>query len=423
MERTTGRRVTRRTALGLGALAAAAALALAGCSASGDAGDSRADELTVWHYYTLDNQLKMLDEYATTFAETHPGVTVDYVYVPMDQMNSKLIAAAGARTGPDVVIADGFNIGTLAGAGTLAPLDEQWNGYADKDRFAEGALKVVDGTVYGVQGHVNALALWYNQDILDEVGIAPPTSMSELEAALTAVTAAGHQGITLSGDPTIQGAFQAYSWLTDAGFSYDSPQAAPAEAAFARVRGWIEKGYLSPQASTWDQNVPFSEFLAGNVAFAQNGNWQLTSARTDASFRFGVVPLPLSDTGKIYLGGEAESIGAFAKRPDLAWDYLQATYLSAQGQITALEAVGSLPTRDDASKAEAISTDPVLAAFAAAMDAQGAPYPDAVLPPGDAEKILLASAQAWSAALSGATSPADAAAEFLRMAQPLLGRR
>lgn len=419
MARTTGGRPARsRTALALGALAAAAALTLAGCSAGGDG-----DELTVWHYYTLDNQLKMIDEYAKTFAESHPDVTVDYVYVPMDQMNSKLIAAAGAKTGPDIVIADGFNIGTLAGAGTLAPLDEQWNGYADKDQFAEGALKSVDGTVYGVQGHVNSLALWYNQDILDEVGIAPPTSMSELEAALAAVTAAGHEGITLSGDPTIQGAFQSYSWLTDAGFSYDNPQAAPVEAAFARARGWIEKGYLSPQASTWDQNVPFSEFLAGNVAFAQNGNWQLTSARADASFRFGVVPLPLSDTGRIYLGGEAESIGAFAERPDLAWDYLQKTYLSAQGQVTALDAVGSLPTRGDASKAEAISADPVLSAFASAMEAQGAPYPDATLPPRDAEKILLASAQAWSSALSGAASPADAAAEFLRTAQPLLGRR
>lgn len=401
-------------------LAFAAVLLLAGCSGAVPGSGGR--ELTIWHYYTLDEQLEMLEGYTQRFAEDHPDVRVEDVYVPMDQLNAKLIAAAGAGTGPDVIVADGFNIGTLATAGVLAPMTDRWATYPDEGRFSEGAIKVVDGAVYGVQGHVNALGLWYNQDILDAAGVAPPTTMVELEQALAAVTAAGYRGITLSGDPTIQGAFQAYSWLTSEGFNYDEPQAAPVEAALGRVRGWIDAGYLSAQAASWDQNVPFAEFLAGDVAFAQNGNWQLTTARSDAQFRFGVVPLPLSDTGRIYLGGEAESIGAFSADLDLAWQFLQSTYLSAAGQVEALRAVGSIPTRDDAGESEAITGDPVLSTFADAIRRQGAPYPDTVIPAGDVEEVLLASGRAWSAVLSGSTTPSAAADEFLGTARPLLAR-
>ncbi len=34
----------------------------------------------------------------------------------------------------------------------------------------------------GVQGFVNLIGLWYNKDILDELGIQPPTTFDELEA-------------------------------------------------------------------------------------------------------------------------------------------------------------------------------------------------------------------------------------------------
>lgn len=413
------RRPARHRLAGAVALTAIAALTLTACGAGGQS-DQGGEELTVWHYYTLDNQLGLIDGYAESFAETHPDVRVNYVYVPMDQLNSKLIAAAGAGTGPDIIVADGFNVGTLASAGALAPLDEYWDDYADKGEFSDGALKLVDGSTYGVQGHVNSLALWYNKDILDEVGIEPPTTMDELDEALADVTEAGYAGITLSGDPTIQGAFQGYSWWTSDGFTFDAPDADALAASFARVRGWVDDGYLSRQVATWDQNVPFSEFLAGGTAFAQNGNWQITAAADTADFEYGVVPLPLSAEGRIYLGGEAEGIGKFSKNPDLAWEFLAETYLSAEGQLQALEAVGSIPTRADAGKDEAISADPILLSFSEAIVKQGAPYPDASLPSADVERILLAAAQAWSSALAGAASPESAAETALATIQPLL---
>lgn len=45
----------------------------------------------------------------------------------------------------------------------------------------------------------------------------------------------------------------------------------------------------------------------------------------------------------MYLGGEGQGIGINSANPDLAWHYLEQTYLDSEGQLMALEPAGSLP--------------------------------------------------------------------------------
>jgi ABC-type glycerol-3-phosphate transport system substrate-binding protein len=90
------------------------------------------------------------------------------------------------------------------------------------------------------------------------------------------------------------------------------------------------------------------------VAFAENGNWQLGTGAADAAFRYGVVPLPVGNSGKVYLGGEGEAIGAFSKHPDLAWQYLRETYFDGTGQLVTVRDVGSLPSRRDTAQDPAV---------------------------------------------------------------------
>lgn len=412
-------RSPRMNTLSVAAVATAAAMALAGCAPAGQAGGD-SDTITVWHYYSLDNQVALLDQYKADFESTHDGLTVENVYVPQDQLNSKLVAAVGTQSGPDVVVFDGYSATTLIGGDALLPITEQWEAFADAGTIADGAVARVDGEVYAVQGYVNLLGLIYNKTILDELGLQPPTTIDELENNLAAATAAGHQGITLAGQPDVQGAFQAYPWLTAAGFTYDDPQEDQLVEAFTRIRGWVDSGWLSPQVSTWDQNVPFSEFMNGETLFAENGNWQLSALESEATFDYGVVPLPVGDSGRVYLGGEAQAVGAFSDDPELAWDYLETTFLSREGQLAALDLVGSLPTRSDAADDDAISSDPYLSAYSAAIAEQGAPFPDTAIPAQNNEAVILANGQAWSAALGGQTPPEEAARDFLTKLEPLL---
>lgn len=415
-------RPTRR-AFAAGA-AAVLCSSLVACTPSASTGDGAANatdsqKLTVWHYYAVDDQIATLESYKESFEAAHDGVTIENVYVPQDQINSKIVTAAGTGTGPDVVVIDGYSSTTLISGGALQPLDTYWAEFDGADQFADGAITEVDDSIYTVQGYVNTLALYYNKDILDEAGVEPPTTVEQLEAAMEAVTKAGHQGIAMSGQADVQGAFQAYPWMTADGFSYENPQAGPITSSLTRLRSWVDKGWLSQEVATWDQNVPFTQWTAGDIAFVENGNWQLTGMEAEDSFEWGVVKLPVG-AGKVYLGGEAQGIGVNSKNPDLAWQYLSETFYSKDGQLQALASVGAIPTRTDAAADEAITSDENLSVFADVIKTQGAPFPDTVIPSENNEATILAAGQAVSAALGGQTTPEAATEQFLKQLEGLL---
>ncbi|PZR51809.1 hypothetical protein DNL40_14405 [Xylanimonas oleitrophica] len=408
------------------AAAVAGALALTACSGGGSTGTGGSatggdGTVTVWHYFTDEQQVRLMEEYKAMFEAQHEGATVENVFVPYDQMNSKLISAAGAGQGPDVVVFNGAEASTLALAGALAPLDEHWDAFADADQFPDSVIHEVDGTMYAAQGYVNLLGLWYNADILAEIGVEPPTTMDELESAMAQAKEAGYQGITLSGLPNSQGEWQAYPWLTDAGFTYEAPDAGALEAGLGRVRGWVEQGWLPQESVNWDQTVPFQQFAAGGFAFAANGNWQQGTAEADAQFEYGVVPLPVGTDGKVYLGGEGQAIGAHSDDPELAWDYLEATYFSTEGQLLAPEIVGSIPSRADAAQDEVVTSNTLLAPFAESIERSGANYPDGVVPAEAVADLQLAMGQAWSAVIGGQRTAADAARGAQATLEGLLG--
>lgn len=404
-------------------LAAAGALAACGSSGSGagggEDGSQGGNTVTVWHYFAEDNQVALMDKYKEMFEAANEGVTVENVFVPYDQLNSKVVNAAGSQTGPDVVVFNGAEASVLALAGGLKAIDDEWSAYEDASQFPDSVQHTIDDSLYAVQGYVNLLGLWCNLDKLDELGLEPPTTMDELEAAMAAAQEIGLAGITLSGLPQSQGEWQAYPWLSSQGFTYESPDEQALTAGFAMVNEWVEKGYLSREATTWDQTVPFQQFLAGESLFAANGNWQIAAAEADASFEYAVVPLPVGETGQVYLGGEGQGVGAFSQNAELAWQYLTSTYYSADGQAAAVELVGSLPAREDAAQNPAVTENELLGPFSQTVAERGANYPSAAIPPEAVADVQTTVGQAWSAAVGGQQDPEAAAQTVLQLLESL----
>ncbi len=188
------RRHSTRTSIVAAVATASAALLLSGCTPSasgGTDGDSGNTTLTVWHYYSVDGQTAGLENLATDFESNHEGVNVENVYVPFDQLTNKLVQAAGTGTGPDVVVYNAADTYTLTQAKAIEPMNDWWDSYADADQFPDAVVQKVGDDVMGVQGFVNLIGLWYNKDILDELGIQPPTTFDELEADMAKAKAAG----------------------------------------------------------------------------------------------------------------------------------------------------------------------------------------------------------------------------------------
>lgn len=411
----------RRAAAGLVAIPVAAALALTGCSSTGaDAGASDGPvTLTVWHYYNTDGQLATLQKLADTFEKSHPNVTVDFQYVPVDQMTTKAVTAAGAQTGPDVLVFGASGTYDLSQAGAIEPMT-WFDDFSDASQFPDGARQNIDGELYGVQGFVNLLGLWYNQDLMTQLDIAaPPTTIDELEKDMALAAAAGKQGITLTGKPGLESQWQGFPWFTSNGFTYADAQAKPMQDTYSMLSDWVSKGYLSKEATTWDQTVPFQQFAAGSSLFAVNGNWQVSAAK-EASFTYGVAPLPISSDGGVLLGGEVQNVGAFSAHKDLAKEFLEQTFFSTDGELALLSGFGAIPTRADAASSSEISSDPILSVFADIVQTQGRPSPSPDVPSKNVNAVETLVGDYWSKAIAGEDSPEHLAQNLMSELQPLL---
>lgn len=386
-------------------VATAFALGTAWTTCNSGAHAAQPTTLTVWEYFSQPSAVKTLHVLAHLFNKSHPHVHVKFVFVPYDHLPAKVIAAAGAKSGPDVVVYNGTSVASLAEAGALANLTPYWEQFKGRKEFPKTVVHKYHHKIYGVQGYINLLGLWYNKDILNKYHLSPPKTIGQLSSDLQTIHNKDPKatGIVLSGKPNDQGEWQAFPWLSAYGWSYKHPSVQSCAAALKVIQKWADGGSLPAEASNWGQLQPFNRFLVGNVAFAENGNWEIASAASSAKFKYGLAPMPTSRHAPgIYLGGETESIGAFAKNRKLAWDFLKSTYYSKKGELIYLRKDNGIPARKDARKAAHYS--PITKVFAAEAKRFGHVYPPELGAPSETLSAELAVAQEWSSVIAGQSS-------------------
>jgi len=417
-QRVSRRDVLKGAAAGAGMLAFGGGISsfLAACGGSSSApsalGPDTTGTLTVWHY-SSQQDVKTVQDYTALFTKKYPKVTVNLQYVEFSVTGQRAIAAAAAKQGPDVFIYGGNEVNAMYQAGVFKDIDSNWQAFADKGQFPDGVITKFNNHVYGVKGYVNLTGLWYNKNILDDVGVQPPKTVDDIEDVFAKIKASPkkYTPIALTGQPTDQGDWTAYPWLTGYGFTYKNPDQTAIQNAFSLVSGWARKGYLPKESVSWGQAETFTRWAQGDVAFMENGNWNIGPAQrtVGGKFQYGTAPLPTGPSNQgIFLGGEALWVGAFTKNPDLAFAYMQETLLSQAGLLITLKESGGIPARHDMAGLPDVINNPLLAAYTTEVKDHGAEYP----PEGGAAIAAQAViAQNWSAAIAGQKSPSQAAAD------------
>ncbi|HEY7201652.1 MAG TPA: extracellular solute-binding protein [Candidatus Dormibacteraeota bacterium] len=411
------RELLRRTAAGAGTLALAGTLGdlLAACGGSSPTPSSgkplsadTSGSITVWHYSSA-NDLKAIQDYTALFTKKYPKVTVNLQYVEFSEMPKRAIAAAAAKSGPDVFVYGGNEVNAMYKAGTFRSIDSLWSSFPDRSQFPDGVITKFNNKVYGVKGYVNLTGLWYNKDILDQVGVQPPKTFDDVTSTLAKIAAHPKKftPIALTGQPTDQGDWTAWPWLSGFGFSYPNPDQAAIESAFSMVNEWARKGYLPKEAVTWGQAESFTRFAVGDVAFMENGNWNIGPAKRQIKFNYATAELPTGPKKSgLFLGGEALWMGAFTKSPDIAWAYMETTLLSKEGLLITLNESGTIPARHDMANLPEVTSNTLLAPYISEVNNRGSEYPPEG---GTAIAAQAVVAQNWSAVIAGQKSPSQAA--------------
>ncbi|MEQ4723960.1 extracellular solute-binding protein [Nonomuraea sp. B19D2] len=283
--------------LALSALAACASAPQGGATATASAdGGAGGSAYTWWDPYPQHDASSAWAKRVDSCGQ-QAGVTIKRTAYDTTALTNQALLAGQEGNAPDVILLDNPAVSTLADAGMLSTMSDFGLDTArfDKNLIAAGEL---DGKAYGIPIGANTLALYYNKKILDAAGVDPKSikDWASLNAALQKVKAAGKKPITFSAIGTEEGSFQFLPWFWGSGAQLtqlDSPQAVAALDLWTK---WVKDGTAPNSVISNSQNTTWEEFLTGQFAFAENGTWQINSAKK-AGFPTGIVQIPGKDGG------------------------------------------------------------------------------------------------------------------------------
>ena len=280
----------------------------------------------------------------------NPCVKVEVTEVPFGQLADKISVLAASRNPPDIIGYDGPNTQSYAAAGILLPLNKYLP--ADfKEDIGSATLEEhsYKGKIYSPGTQQVALALFYNQDMLDPLGIHPPRTLDKAWTWPEAIEAMKKCQKEKDGEITVWG-------LAPSRFGNGTPGFVYRDLLFARSAGdpkapkdsSLYKTYFaqSPDGKTAEGwlNTPEAEkalkvyqgmfdgpnkitpkgaipnaFQDGKACFTIDINTLVAGLQQhDPGFKWGVTPLPYFRTPIVHTGSTTLGVMAKSAHPDAA---------------------------------------------------------------------------------------------------------
>ncbi len=321
--------------------------------------------LRFWHAWQGDEADK-LQVYVDKYNEEHPEVFVEAL--SGTNAEKQMIALSGGDSF-DIGYQMDYRMPLWGREGMLLPLNDLIadSGF-NKDDVIDAELDLMnfDGNIYGLPFTVDALQLYYNKDILEELGVEVPKTWDELyDVALKAVK------VDDNGDYTRLGFLNNYPWKNEEAFTYingadwvdretgenlimskDHMEAMNFKAKFHMAPDYDTEKIIKFKSGFGNYASAENAFLKGQMAFAIDGEWFPTFIDMyKPDFNYGIAPIPYNpdkpefkDRG--FIGGGALYIPKTCTHPKEAFDFIK--YLIDDAQLPFCIDKGSLPSTKSA---------------------------------------------------------------------------
>ncbi|MFV0427739.1 MAG: ABC transporter substrate-binding protein [Beutenbergiaceae bacterium] len=311
------------------AVVAGAALAIAGCTApgtgndddggsSGGGGETISEPVTPEQVAELGDitlsvwadqgEQEFMDSFIPEFESTFSNVTVDIQYKSYNDLVTTVLNAMNSDDAPDVTQGNqGWATdGALVEAGLIRPLDDVASAYGYQAAAGDAISQLLwsedgstfgSGTIYGMSPDNQMVGIFYNQSILDELGLEVPRTLADLEAAMMAGADAGQVPLMLGNSDKasamqtlsiLQGALtpsaDTRDWITGAeGATFDVESNIE---ALDTMVGWVNDGYVSAGYDGTSPDDAAAAFAAGEGMFYIGGNWNAGTISDGTQFGF-----------------------------------------------------------------------------------------------------------------------------------------
>lgn len=335
----------------------------------------------------------------SAFEKAYPKIHINVESVPFGEFYTKTAVLAASSSPPDLYTVDQPTIANLAAGRVILPLDKYLSqSYVQSMSAAARADFTYQGKLYSPGPIDTALALYYNQTLLNKAGVTPPASLAtawtwpQAEAAM-----AKCQKANSAGGQTVWGLAPTTFGNGTPGFDYISnlflrSEGAKPSPTFRSISsdGKSVDGYLNtPQAvqgATFYQNI-FQKwkispttgipnaFLDGKACFDMNTSNDIdTINAAKVSFKWGVTPWPHFATPIVHNGSTEIAIGSKTQHLAQAVQFIKFISTPAQQQEMVTK-TGYLPVISSLYQSDHILTTAPWNIFATELDQWGQPRP------------------------------------------------
>ncbi|MGI6149929.1 MAG: sugar ABC transporter substrate-binding protein [Firmicutes bacterium] len=291
----------------------------------------------IWSFWGDPNELPPNYQVIEAFEAAYPYIKIETQHAPWSSYFDRIQTQMAGGTAPDVMFLN--NIPSYAARGALMPLDDliAKSGF-DIEPYYDELLKIFKykDVIYGFPRDNDTTILYYNKDLFDAAGVDYPdgtwTWTEFLDAAqkLTVRDERGRitqYGVVLESNKYFNFIHQNGADIFDDNlnptrFTLDDPKAIE---ALQFMGDLINKYEVAPSFAQMLQLGNSTElFQTGRVAMAMTNAARIPTFQ-QASFRWGVAPLPAGPTGirANSMSGAGYVISANTKHPEEAWTFLQ----------------------------------------------------------------------------------------------------
>lgn len=338
------------------AIVVASALALSGCSASNSSDE--AQTITYWTWFPPEATLEAA---VAAFENENPNINVELrTFEGPDYQKQLPLALSG---GEEIDVA-GVQISAMTNTvkDYLLPVKDwagDWLGNINTTMIDQSKAIATDGELYAVpMGSIGSPIMYYNAEMLNNLGIEVPTTGAEWKAAVEKISASdpGITPVVFSGD----------GWWQEEMLFGIAEQKSPglSDDIIGGDGSWDQKGLvdgLKAYKSLFDDGIVGSDvlslagsraneiFVAGDAAFYIDGSWNNSllseSYRKDNSIGLtdvGAAPLPVIDGGSPSVRALAEgglAIPAASKHVEAATKFIEFMVSTAGANVWAKDLV------------------------------------------------------------------------------------
>lgn len=176
-------------------------------------------EITLWHMEQPPHRVARVQELIDAFNAANPDIIVRQEPQNWGEVYAKVPAALAAGQGPDMLFAIPDFTPILKDIGALVSVADFVEELDAKHDFVDSAVEAYsyDGGVWAVPLYNMTMNLWYRNSVLEEAGIAVPSTWEEWRAAAEALTIDGVSGMGLPANRQLYTDQTVYSVMTNGG--------------------------------------------------------------------------------------------------------------------------------------------------------------------------------------------------------------